>query len=79
MSDRHMVPETSTADFPHEALKSVENGVTLPHVNTARTVERPSSNTGLYTSNVKDPGEIKSPRLPLGENVAVATAAAGGR
>ncbi|KAH9938099.1 Poly(A) polymerase central domain-containing protein [Fomitopsis serialis] len=32
----------------------------------------PTSN-GIYTSNVKDPSQIKSPQLPFGENVAVAT------
>jgi hypothetical protein len=36
-------------------------------------VEPPSLGEGLYTSAVKDPGQIKSPALPNGENVAVAT------
>lgn len=72
-----MLPETTSHSHPHEHFK--ENGNTLPHVNLATTVDRPPSTAGLYTSNVKDPAEIKSPQLTRGENVALANAAAGAR
>lgn len=75
-----MLPETSThIVVPHEVFKRSDNGVALPHVSVTTPVERPSSTVGLYTSQVKDPAEIKSPQLPLGENVAVATTTTGAR
>ena len=73
--NRHGDPETTTINLPHEVLKNSENGAVLPHVSMATTVDRPTPTAGLYTSNVKDPGSIKSPQLPVGENVAVATGA----
>ncbi|KAI0353126.1 poly-A polymerase [Trametes cingulata] len=73
--DRHSITENSAAALPHEALKDAENGInSLPHINTATTVERPPSSAGVYKSAVKEPSQIKSPQLPRGENVAVATA-----
>ncbi|RPD66883.1 polymerase [Lentinus tigrinus ALCF2SS1-7] len=74
---RHMLPETTPHTHSHEHFK--ENGNTLPHVNIATTVDRPPSTAGLYTSNVKDPAEIKSPQLSRGENVTLANAAPGAR
>ncbi len=73
---RHMLPETTTT-HPHEHFK--ENGNTLPHVNMVTTVDRPPSTAGLYTSNVKDPAEIKSPQLSRSENVALTTVAPSAR
>ncbi|TFK94256.1 polymerase [Polyporus arcularius HHB13444] len=74
---RHMLPETTTTTHPHEHFK--ENGNTLPHVNMVTTVDRPPSTAGLYTSNVKDPAEIKSPQLSRSENVALTTVAPSAR
>ena len=57
-----------------QQVKNGQNGVVTTNpaaVQGATEVTSPSN--GLYTSNVKDPSEIKSPQLPFGENVAVAT------
>ena len=60
-----------------QAVKNGQNGVAAA---TTAAVQGPPGLTpqsnGLYTSNVKDPSEIKSPQLPFGENVAVATGVA---
>lgn len=72
---RHSMSETSAVVPPHEALKNAENGInSLPHINTATVVERPPSSAAAYKSPIKEPSQIKSPQLPRGENVAVATA-----
>ena len=73
-ADRHSMPDTSNLALPHESVKTPQNGEILPHHGVTSPVERPTTN-GLYTNNVKEPDEIKSPHLPLGENVAIATAA----
>ncbi|TBU41452.1 polymerase [Dichomitus squalens] len=70
---RHSLPKMSTVTLPHETVKVSENGDTLPHHGVTSSVERPATN-GLYANNTKDSAEIKSPHLPLGENVAIATA-----
>ncbi|PSR73411.1 hypothetical protein PHLCEN_2v10703 [Hermanssonia centrifuga] len=36
-------------------------------------LEVPTNNSGMYAPGVKDPSQIKSPHLPFGENVTVAT------
>ncbi|TFY67657.1 hypothetical protein EVJ58_g1502 [Rhodofomes roseus] len=58
-----------------QPLKTSQNG-TIASVNpaaTPATVEPTPPSNGIYTVNVKDPSQIKSPQLPFGENVAVAT------
>jgi len=59
-------------------LKTARNGASpMPAGVVSNTnVEVPPPGTGVYTTNVKDPSQIKSPQLPFGENVAVATGAA---
>ena len=77
MPSRHSIAETPlAAALPHEALNNgAENGVkALPHINTATTVEQPPPSAGVYKPPVKDTTQVKSPQLPKGENVAVATA-----
>lgn len=56
-------------------LKITQNGVT-PSNNSVPGLEFASSTSGVYNPAVKDPSHIKSPQLPFGENVAVATSAA---
>ncbi|KZT71564.1 Poly(A) polymerase [Daedalea quercina L-15889] len=60
-----------------QPIKNGQNGVTSINLaaTTASTETIPAGN-GIYTSNVKDPSQIKSPQLPFGENVAVATGVA---
>ncbi|KAH8096719.1 polymerase [Cristinia sonorae] len=67
----------TAADATSPPLKTARNGTSpMPSGVTGNTtVEVPPPNAGLYTSNVKDPSQIKSPHLPFGENVAVATSA----
>ncbi|OJT05410.1 Poly(A) polymerase pla1 [Trametes pubescens] len=75
MPHRHSMSETTAAAPPHEALKNAENGInSLPHINTAAVVEQPPSSAAAYKPLIKEPSQIKSPQLPRGENVAVATA-----
>ncbi|THH28420.1 hypothetical protein EUX98_g5765 [Antrodiella citrinella] len=59
-------------------LKTARNGTSpMPSGIVSNTnVEAPPPNAGVYNSSVKDPSQIKSPQLPFGENVAVATGAA---
>ncbi|CAL1700290.1 unnamed protein product [Somion occarium] len=56
-------------------LKITQNGVT-PSNNSVPGLEFASSTSAVYSPAVKDPSHIKSPQLPFGENVAVATSAA---
>ncbi|KAL6309781.1 polymerase [Sparassis latifolia] len=49
-----------------QPLKMTQNG--------SATVE-PSASSSLYPASVKDPAQLRSPQLPFGENVAVATGA----
>lgn len=53
-------------------LKTVQNG-NLPSSLSAPGLDLPTN--GVYNASVKDPSQIKSPQLPFGENVAVATSA----
>ncbi|TCD67511.1 polynucleotide adenylyltransferase [Steccherinum ochraceum] len=68
----------SASDAAVPPLKTARNGTSPMPAGIVGTpsVEAPPSNGGLYTNNVKDPSQIKSPQLPFGENVAVATSAA---
>ncbi|KAF7789337.1 hypothetical protein EIP86_000281 [Pleurotus ostreatoroseus] len=50
-------------------LRQPSNG--LPSGVISTSIEAPSAENGIY--NVKDPSQIKSPHLPFGESVAVAT------
>ncbi|KAJ3551100.1 hypothetical protein NM688_g4935 [Phlebia brevispora] len=47
----------------------------LPSGVTATTLDAASSQNGIYNTSIKDSSRIKSPHLPFGENVAVATGA----
>ncbi|CDO73813.1 hypothetical protein BN946_scf185015.g142 [Trametes cinnabarina] len=74
MPSRHSISGTNAA-LPHETLQSPENGLSaLPEINTATAVDQPPSSAPVYKPPIKDASEIKSPQLPNGENVAVATA-----
>ncbi|OBZ70389.1 Poly(A) polymerase pla1 [Grifola frondosa] len=71
---RHSVPEPApTLALPHQPLTASENGAALHQPAVSATVDMLPP--GLYASNGKDSSQIKSPQLPFGENVAVATSA----
>ncbi|KZT05564.1 polymerase [Laetiporus sulphureus 93-53] len=64
----------STTPIAAHPLKTTQNGVAIAStLSTPPPAEYRPANTGIYTSSVKDLSQIKSPQLPLGENVAVAT------
>lgn len=49
----------------------------LSNINSVRpptVVEAPPPDSGIYTSSVKDPAEIRSPQLPVGEATVVSHA-----
>ncbi|OCH94279.1 poly-A polymerase [Obba rivulosa] len=66
----------ATAPLPAQPFKAAQNGVaSAAAIPSPTTLTAAPSSNGIYTSNVKDPSQIKSPQLPFGENVAVATSA----
>lgn len=52
-------------------MKAGQNGLSTTPIGTT-----PTPNP-IYSMNVKNPVDIKSPQLPFGENVAVATSTGG--
>ncbi|KAH9948792.1 poly-A polymerase [Amylocystis lapponica] len=72
------VSETlSSVAVPSQPFKTNQNGTAAPlaAVSLSTPVETSPASTSIYTSSIKDPSQIKSPQLPFGENVAVATGA----
>ncbi|KAI0938182.1 hypothetical protein AcV5_010424 [Taiwanofungus camphoratus] len=67
----------STTPLASQPFKTAQNGVTSLTQLSTTSVEVTPASTGIYASSVKDPSQIKTPQLPFGENVAVATGAAG--
>ncbi|KAK7696255.1 hypothetical protein QCA50_000908 [Cerrena zonata] len=68
----HNVPsESMSSNTGTPQLKSIHNG-TVQASSSAPGLDLPN---GVYNSSIKDPSQIKSPQLPFGENVAVATSA----
>ncbi|CCM01737.1 uncharacterized protein FIBRA_03803 [Fibroporia radiculosa] len=63
---------TSTMPLPMQPFKKA--AVSSP--TGAIVAATDTSSNGIYSSSIKDPSHIKSPHLPLGENVAVATSVA---
>ncbi|KAI0797078.1 poly-A polymerase [Abortiporus biennis] len=63
----------STTPIPSKAAS--HNG-TLSTSSGIPGLDMSSNGSGMFTTNVKDPTQIKTPQLPFGENVAVATSAA---
>jgi poly(A) polymerase len=55
-------------------LQTTENGVAVIQPLSINPAAQP---LGIYPPSVKDPADIKSPQLPFGENVAVATGVVG--
>lgn len=67
----YALPDT----LPTTPLKSSENATATIQ---PLAVNPPTESAGIYTPTVKDPADVKSPQLPFGENVAVATGVVGG-
>lgn len=64
---------TSNGSHPVASLKPSHNSVTNGTHATLTAPEASLATSGLYAPTVKDPAQIKSPQLPFGENVAIAT------
>jgi poly(A) polymerase len=66
MTSESASEQSSETLAPPVTNGTISNGTQDPSITSSNTA-------GIYTSAVKDPSEIRSPQLPLGENVAIAT------